>query len=342
MDVHALVLLRPLWPVKLLKAARFLFSRYPVMAAGWRFHRYARALRGLLESGAFDLVVLEGIWLGIYWSMLQRYPVLKILNLYDVESESLTRQAHVQPTRFGRWQYHNAARRMRHMEDRCIAEADLSWVTSRNDRDAFAARVTGARIEVAPNGVDCQRIRPLPPPEGRELLFIGSLNYFPNRDAILYFVREVFPLIRREMPKVTLRVVGRGPGEDVKALHDPPAVEMTGEVDAVEPCYRRCAACIVPIRAGGGTRLKILEAMAYGRPVISTRIGAEGLDIRPGEHFLEADSHEQTVRAVKQLFEQPEETARMIRRAREQVEQLYDWCAIARKMTDTYRRLTKT
>jgi glycosyltransferase involved in cell wall biosynthesis len=178
---------------------------------------------------------------------------------------------------------------------------------------------------------------PSPEKAGRAtLLFCGSLDYTPNRDGILWFHKRIWPLILHDCPHFRFRIVGRGNQEDPAyvPLHRDPRVDFIGEVDELEPHYRESSACIVPLRKGSGTRLKILEAMAYGSPVISTGIGAEGIEGIPCNDLLIADSPEAFAHTVALVHEDSELHERLRRSARNLVESRYDWGKIGEKLRD--------
>ena len=265
---------------KAIKGLRFLFSRYPIISAGWHFPEMQRAFRRCIEAQP-DVVVLEGIWNAVYWPLLESFRGLKVLNHYDIQSDCLRRQAAVMKPGLKQLYLSEACRTL-NLERAVFAAADLVWVTSTLDQNKVRNLCPDARVRVAPNGVDCSSIKVLPPPSGKAILFVGSLDYLPNIDAVRFFAKEVMPLVLARQPDAVFKVVGFNPGEQISALHAPPHIVIAGEEDSLEPVYSHAAVCVVPIRVGGGTRLKILEAMAYGRPVVSTTLGAEGLDLENG------------------------------------------------------------
>jgi glycosyltransferase involved in cell wall biosynthesis len=166
------------------------------------------------------------------------------------------------------------------------------------------------------------------------MLLIGNMGYRPNVDSAVYFCREVLPLIRREVTDARLCIVGINPVPAVRQLEGN-GVCVTGGVPDVVPYYKRSTVCVVPLRAGSGTRLKVLEAMALGRPVVSTSVGCEGLDVVGGEHILLADNSKRFAEQAVKLLTQNELRARIAAKAREFVVASYDWDAIAeRLMTD--------
>jgi len=183
---------------------------------------------------------------------------------------------------------------------------------------------------VVPTGVDTEYFSPAPSaPSGRTLVFTGSMDWLPNEDAMQFFCRDILPLIRAEEPQVTLSIVGRAPTPTVKRLADTHGVVVTGGVDDVRPFMQDAAVYIVPLRIGGGTRLKIFEAMSMDKAVVSTTVGAEGLPVVAGEHVVLADEPTAFARAVVGLLRDTDQRARLETAGRALVLERYDWSAVA-------------
>jgi len=162
-------------------------------------------------------------------------------------------------------------------------------------------------------------------------VFTGSMDWMPNEDGILYFVDAILPLIRKQRPKVKLWIVGRRPGKKILALAESdPGIEVTGRVDDIRPSIAKGSVYIVPLRVGGGTRLKIFEAMAMGKAVVSTTIGAEGLPVTNGSDIILADEPAHFADEVYRLLGSPAERKRIGDAARRIVEEKYSWAAVAR------------
>jgi hypothetical protein len=211
--------------------------------------------------------------------------------------------------------------------DICLAVSEL---------DAAAMRAAGARrVELCPNGAVAAERLPLASPSPGEplrLLFVGSGSYTPYSNGLAWFVREALPLIRERMPAL-FDVVGEPPGRPVEA----DGVRYLGTVPSVEPHYSDCHAVVVPVFEGSGTRLKVIEAMNLGRPVISTRLGAEGLPVRAGDHYLEAEDASGFAAAAAQIVEWPEaDLEALLRRARDAVHEL-SWTRIVARLAELYR-----
>jgi glycosyltransferase involved in cell wall biosynthesis len=340
-EVRTVLIPRPTPLQKIGKGLRLLPSRFPVMAGGWYFREMEQALRDLLAEKTFDLIVLEGIWNAVYWPVIQSADAQRVLNLYDLEEGLLRRQADVLPFGLKKWIYSNGAKRMAALEQTLPREADLIWTVSEKERQELLAHTPDLPAFLAPGGVDCDALQPLPPPDesSQRILSVGSLQYLPNVDGAQFMANEVMPEILKRCPGAELQVVGRGPDERTLRLHHPPSFNVVGEVEDVEPWYRTCRLSIVPLRSGGGTRLKILESMAYGRAVVSTSIGAEGIDVTHSENILIADTPQELGEAVASLLNDPAKARRLADAGRRLVEERYAWCSIADILFKHYTRL---
>jgi glycosyltransferase involved in cell wall biosynthesis len=335
-DIRTILLPRPGPLKKMAKGLRFMPGKYPVMAGGWYFKEMARALCKIIAEEPFDFIVLEGIWNAVYWPVLRHAPARKVLNLYDLEAGLLRRQASVLPSGLKRWIYLNGAHRMEKLEKRLSREADLIWTVSEHERQILLKQTPGIPVYLAPGGVDCDAIQPLPPENGKGILFVGSFQYFPNADGAQYFVNQVMPEVLKRCPDAVFRLVGRQPDAQIMALQNLPSVVVAGQVDELTPCYRAAQVCVVPLRSGGGTRLKILEAMAYGRPVVSTTIGAEGIDVEHNRNILLADRPAEMAEAVCRVLNDPVLAHRLAEEGRRLVEARYAWKSIADTMYARY------
>jgi polysaccharide biosynthesis protein PslH len=216
--------------------------------------------------------------------------------------------------------------RRREELDACRS-VDRVLAVSEVDRGHLRTAVPDLPVSVVPNGVDLHRYRPSLPPGsgGNGAVFIGKLDYRPNLDGLAWFCRQVLPHIRRRALGFTFRVVGGGLTRAVRSLAALPGVEVVGRVDDTRPYLRAAAVVVVPLRAGSGTRLKVLEAMAAGRAVVSTSIGCEGLDVVDGQHLLVADNPGTFAARVLELVADPERRARLAQAGRGLVERRYGW-----------------
>lgn len=254
--------------------------------------------------------------------------VRRIVDTHNIDSVVLRRYAASMTSPLRRYYAARTAPKLRRHEARVFGDADQVWVCS--DKEARLARemAPGADVRVVPNGVDTDALAPLPDvaPVPHRLLFFGRMDYEPNRDAIHHLVRDILPELRRRRGNIEIQVVGGGIGPDLEALaREAPELRLTGRVDDLRPVIAEAAVVIVPLRMGGGTRLKILEALSLGRPVVSTAIGAEGLGLVPGSDLLLADSAADFAAAITALLEDPAMGARLGSTGRATAIRRYDW-----------------
>ena len=303
-----------------------------------------RELDNLLRSRRFDVVSIEGLPL-VHHRVRQAPPGAPVprvlLDEHNVEFD-LARQS-VDASDGVLRRLHHAVnwRKIKSEEVAAWRAADGVAFTSANDLSRARALVPALRATVIPNGVDIDRFRPgphLPPCDGRTVLFFGTLNYFPNQDAVLQFLRETWPLLERSNPSAKLKIVGPYPTPQVLAYQGP-KIEVTGLVDDVRPHLSAAACVIAPLRVGGGTRFKIIEAMALARPVISTTIGAEGIGTTAGRDILIAEEPEAFAVAIDRVLHDPRLAHRLGTAARQLVEERYGWNAVATDLEAFLRRL---
>jgi glycosyltransferase involved in cell wall biosynthesis len=229
---------------------------------------------------------------------------------------------------------------MSKVERRYVPRFDCCVVVSPAERELLQRALPEVRPVVIENGVDCAQLQPLPESApGSGLLFAGVMSYPPNTDGVMFFARSILPRIRAFVPDAKLFIVGHSPPERVKALGSEPGIEVTGYVNDILPYYRLSNVTVVPLRAGGGTRLKILESMALGRAVVSTTAGCAGLDVRHGVHLLVADHPQQFADCVVQLLGDDALRAELAGNARRLVEEHYDWPTIGGRLALAHREI---
>lgn len=212
---------------------------------------------------------------------------------------------------------------------------DLCLVVSARDKELLASfsQISPEQISIISNGVDTDHNQPgLAIPTPNTLIFNGALTYFANLDAMNYFLQEIFPLITKDVPDVQLSVTGKKPKAHLPQLYYNGNVFLTGYLDDIRPAVASHWACVVPLRIGAGTRLKILEAMALGTPVVTTSKGAEGLDVTSEKDVLIADTPIEFADTVVRILRQPDLREKLTRNARRLVEQLYSWNTIGQQL----------
>jgi len=317
----------------------------PYAVGKYRSTAFTRRLNELLAEAWFDLIVCDFLFPAV--NLRKRLPCPAVMFTHNVESEIWRRHAEMKTGLAGRLLYGAQYRRMLRYEERTLRRFDGVLAVSDADRETFARLYPNAiaqPVHVVPTGVDTDYFAPpisnQPSPiSNSALIFTGSMDRLPNEDAMLFFCREVLPIIRTEAPGATLTIVGRAPTPAVKRLAEEHAgVNVTGRVEDVRPHMRDAAVYIVPLRIGGGTRLKIFEAMAMGKAVVSTTVGAEGLPVINGEHIVIADEPRAFARAVVGLIRDRDRRAALEAAARMLVVERHDWSAVAGQLEDALVR----
>jgi glycosyltransferase involved in cell wall biosynthesis len=321
------------------KVVRGLLGRWPLPVVNYTSDEMKAALAGVLRADRFDLVHLDHINLAAYVpAVLQQTAAPVVYNWHNIESELMRRySAGVKsPLRklYAAW----TARRLAALERQTLLHAFGHVVCSERERAQLLRIVPDARIAVVENGVDTAFFAKPPVSPGRRhrILFVGSMRYHGNVEAAVLFAHSVWPWIRERFPAWRLTLVGHDPAPAVLALRGQENVEVTGTVEDVRPYYGEALAAIVPLRTGGGTRLKILEAMAAGVPVVSTTLGAEGLAVSPGRHLLIADSGEDWLRQLSALSLQGGLWNGLVTAGRDLVRSRYDWEILGAALYENY------
>jgi len=282
------------------------------------------ALRAEIGREPPDVFYLEELDSLLYRSVAPNTPA--IIDLQNIYSTLTRRAAMEQSSPWLRLFLRREAALLARIERRAACETESLLIVSAEDRRHFVA-LGARRAHVVPNGVDCAIYENLP--LGRSaapplLLYVGALSWGPNVAAVRFLAEEVLPQVRLQVSDARVRIVGRDPVPEVRALGRLPGVELLGSVPDVVPHLRDAALLAVPLNVGGGTRLKILEAFAAGLPVVSTPIGCEGIDALPGEHLLVAD-REHFGERVLALLSDGALGEQLAKRARALALERYDW-----------------
>lgn len=298
----------------------FAVSRYVSGAMRQQIARLRRQHR-------FDAVVCD------FLAPAPNFPSLEdcILFQHNVETMIWQRHAAHAPGPLQRAYFQLQARRMFACERKACQQARRIIAVSESDAQWMRQHFGATRIDVIPTGVDVDYFaRPPAVLPVADLAFVGSMDWMPNIDGMEYFVQQILPLIRARRPACRLVIVGRNPSPSIRALAErDPQIQVTGTVADVRPYLWGSKVSIVPLRIGGGTRLKIYEALAAGTPVVSTQVGAEGLEVTDGEHIRLADSPEEFAAACLELLENPALAQSLATRGRQLVCSRFSWDYVA-------------
>jgi polysaccharide biosynthesis protein PslH len=306
-----------------------------------------QTLDRVLRARRFDVVNLEFPYLGHY-DLRQappgERPPLLVVDSHEIAYD-LARQFRRAGGNLGRRLYAGANwRKLRREELWTYREADGVYLCSAADERRLLNQAPGVRTAVIPNAADVEYYQPRPtdpPPDGRAVVYFGLLSTVPNIDGVIHFVQDIWPRIAAAHPEAHCKIIGGRPPPSLLALAGP-RVELTGFVPDLRPHLAAAAAVVVPLRLGGGTRLKIVEAMAMGKAIVSTTLGAEGIEAVPGRDLLVEDQPAAFADAVSRLLAEPGLAARIGQSARRVAVERYGWREAAQALEGFYRRILET
>lgn len=296
-------------------AVRHLPGRLPIPVRTDWSAAGARLIERALDEGP-DVVVFDFLHAGVLAP--EALSVPSVLFTHNVEAEIFARHAEQFSNPALRWLWRNQHRKMQAYERQAMKRFDVVVAVSDRDAETFRRNYGLDGAHVIPTGVDLEFFEYHAPKREHEIVFCGSMDWLANQDAVYYFMDDVWPLIIKRHPEARMTVVGRAPPQKLvrRARSRGLNWTFTGFVDDVRPHMRGAAVSVIPLRIGGGTRLKAYEAMAMGSPLVSTSIGVEGLPVEDGEHYLMADSAESFASAVLALMKDRERRERIARAAR--------------------------
>jgi glycosyltransferase involved in cell wall biosynthesis len=316
----------------------FLAGEYPYNAVKLHSADFVGALRSLLTRCTFDLVQIEFSLMWRYAALFEGIPCT--LDAHNIEYNIIAQNRRNCRNPLKRFLYALEEKKLRALEERAWRECSLCFTVSDNERDLIAATLQGGDKLITMVGVDLSRFEFLPKEErGNRILFVGGLNYHPNLDSIQYLLGDVFPLIRAGVPEVRLDVVGIELWRIAGQVPDGGEVELHENVPEILPWFRGADLLVVPLRYGAGIRIKILEAMSAGVPIVATSKGCEGLRVEHGRELLIADDPASFAREVIRLLDDHELRRTIAMNARRFVAEHYSWETLVQRMSGGFRRV---
>ena len=304
------------------------FSHDPVDLWKWRIDEVRDCVRGLMEARYVDVCVADFLFAVNNVPLCGATPV--VLFEHNVEYLIWKRLYDLETVPWRKALLAIEWRKLRAREAAACRNVDLTIAVSKHDRDRLAALAPGAEVTWIPTGVDTDYFTPAMNREQRHhIVFSGSMDWHPNEDAVRYFLDEILPIVRTAVPDVTFSIVGRNPSAELANAAQHAGATVSGTLDDIRPAIAEASLCVVPLRAGSGTRLKIFEALSMGKAVVSTTLGAEGLDITPGRHYVAADGAASFADAVVALLKDDQRRRQIAAEGRALVEARYSWAQVA-------------
>jgi glycosyltransferase involved in cell wall biosynthesis len=321
-------------PAALLRRVAAVPFTRPYGVARSRSKHMARAILERLRRQACDVVLCEETDLLV--NVPDHLPVPLIVDHHNAEHVLLERYLAQETNPFRRAYAWMEGRKVRNWERQATLRADVAMVCSDVDRATYRALCPSAAVIVAPNVIDVAAYTPATSEEPETILYAGGMDWYPNRDAVEFFAFSILPQILRRVPGARFVIAGRNPTpEFLRRFAGIPSIEFTGAVPDMRPQIARAAVCVVPLRIGSGTRLKILEAAAMAKPVVSTSLGAEGLDFADGSEILLADGLESFASAVVDLLNDVQRRHSLGAASRRRVEHSYSLATLQAALRDT-------
>lgn len=313
-----------------------LFSRAPLPVVKYRTAGMRAKMRKLMQTHQYDLVHLDMLHLADYMDLCGNTPVALIE--HNVEHVILDRRADNETRPLHRAYLRYQAAKLKSYEGRACQRAQHVVAVSELDAQQLRELGPGARVTSVPNGVDTEYFRTSHTPrKPTSLVFVGGFTWFPNLDAITYFCEDILPKLLKTIGDIQLTVIGKQPDTPVaQEIAKHPNVTLAGLVEDIRPDVDAAAAYIVPLRIGGGTRLKILDALSMSKAIISTSVGCEGLDVEDGKTIVIADTPDAFAQAIVKVLADPAWADTIGRQGRQLVESRYDWAAVAKTLMAVY------
>ena len=310
-------------------------SARPFSTVAHRSAAFQQCVSESLAQEQFDIVHVDTVALSQFIDGQRSVP--SVLTHHNIESLLMERRAEVETRPLAKRILQRESEKLARYEALMSPRFDVNIMMSAHDEATLRGRVPGVSTAVVPNGVDTKYFTPSGDARTPALIYTGGMNMFANRDAVTYLLEEIWPIVAASVPDVRFFAVGQDPPKELLAYAArDPRVVVTGKVPDIRPYVAEAAVYVVPLRVGGGTRLKVLDAMASGKAIVSTSIGCEGIDVTPGEHLLVGDTPAAFAQATIDLLKDPARRRALGTSARGQVERRYSWDVVGRQLLDAY------
>lgn len=330
----------PLWSKrslahKFLAVALGLLYSKPFSVLGYRSKALERRLRELVTEDRPDIVQLDTIAFAPLKNVVSDVPC--VLTHHNIESALMARRTKYEDTFLARTYVRLQAKRLERYEREQARQFALNVMVSEVDAEQLQRISPGSQTIVVENGVDVDYFKPLRGLEQRALIYTGGMNMFANRDAVMWFLNEMWPKLKLRVPELRFFAVGQNPPPELLEMTaSDSSIEAPGFVDDVRPWVAKSAVYVVPLRVGGGTRLKLVDAMAQGKAIVSTSIGCEGLHVTDGKEILIADEPDEFVEKVLDLLNDESRRHALGDDARSRVVDQYAWPSLGKKLVQGY------
>jgi len=319
-----------------------LFSSLPFMIQKYYHREISHKIKNVLEKHKIDIVHFDTLHLATYYNDVKKTP--KVLTNHNAESSRLLTWIKIERNILIKLFLYYQYFKLKSFEQKMHPKFEECIVVSEDDKKVLLSNYKNNKnnISVIPNGVDIDYFRPSEnSTKKNNLLWIGDMENPYSKDAVVFFIEKILPLIKPNIPDINVTFIGIHPPDQlIRASMRNANIKVLGFVDDVRPYMQECSIFIVPLRGGGGTKLKVLNSMALAKPVVTTSIGVEGIEVTPDENIVVADNPDEFADKIIYLLSNPDIAKNMGRKAREIVKKYYDWEVIGRKMNSLYNEIS--
>lgn len=313
---------------------------YPPDVAIYDRREMREKINSIIQANNIDIVQIDHMMIATYEKNINK--CIKVVDLPDVEFNRYKGLTKIACNRISKLRYYVNYIYLKNWEAKYLSRFNMCFVTSQNEKKLLMERNRKLRIEIIPNGVECQGQNNISEDINKDtILFVGSLNYEPNIDALKYFHNSIQPIYKEAGGNCRFVVVGSNPNEDVINYINTHNIKHYYDVIDIKEYYKKAIVSVVPIRYGGGTRLKILESMAFGCPVVSTSVGCEGIEATHQNDIIIADNPSEFAMSIIRLISDKELLNRIRNNGKRLVEEKYSWDIIAKKISIQYEMLIR-
>ncbi len=319
-------------------AFKSLLTKDPYTINWLKSGTYTERLKALLRDRRYDLVHLDTISLLPYFSEVRHLPA--VLDHHNIESHMLLRRAENEENALKKWYFKQEGTRLESIEAKFCPEFSLNITCSDIDKNRLETIAPASRVQEIPNGVDIQYFKPDPSvKQNCSLIFIGTLSWYPNIEAVRFIAQQLWPELKQAIPQISIDIIGAKPPEDIQQLGEQDVhFNVHGFVDDILPYLDRAAIYICPIMDGGGTKLKILDALSMGKAIVAHTIACEGIEVENGKNVLFAHSVDEYIDAIKQLLSNEGLRREMGQSARRLIEDNYAYESVGKKLSAAYEQ----
>lgn len=334
-----------LWPKKsvlhkYLAFAAGLFYPLPFSTLAHHSMAFRRRMRQIVENENIDIIHFDTIGLAPYLCPKDNIPT--VITHHNIESSLMARRAKVESTRFAQFYVDLQARRLRKYEISQSRRFDINVMVSHIDEKELKEMVPSVNTVVVPNGVDVDYFTVREDEQDLAIIYTGGMNMFANRDAVMHLIDDIWPRVKEKYPEAVFNIIGQDPPEElINLAKRDKSINVLGYVDDIRSHVGKSAVYVVPLRVGGGTRLKVLDALSQGKAIVSTSVGCEGIDVTDGENIYIEDEDVSFADRIIELFADPVRRKELGRKARKLAEDKYAWESIGEVLQGSYEAIAK-